>query len=429
MLIERIDEKHQMPVSEEFDPEDEYVSLVVSESLQEEYFKLYANETVIVLLTTGEKSVLATGDVGESNGRTVVNVDSGACEAIGADNNAVDGWIIPNEQKVNLNYDDSHVKNSDNDPTNGSWLLLKTAELALSDSSEDRRVYINKAFRERVALPCGKEVQVLCEAIDDNLQSVMDSSVGSVNIPESGKRITIPESVVSNAGIGEDETMSVIWLSTKDIATQKQVRRRESGEYADKSSNDGESVGELNFSVDEGGGEKVEQERSAVTSDTVQSESNGEYEKSDWNGGSAERFIEGEDDAVDNKNTDQQSERNNNGVGENKRVEIQYTTDVTPVVLLDDDERLDENWTGHYKNENGELLCGKQFSSSIEDTDKEHYDEICIECAMEKPGSIKQRDVADAIKQIAGFSIGEEEPFVLSHEDAAELLSVFKEMR
>ena len=148
MLFESVTIEQQLPISTVFRTNSDVVVLSVSDSMQEEYFPLYSGERVLLLVTTGEKSVLATGEVSQSNDGNNITVDSGAFKAIGvSDGQKIDCWVIPDEQKIDLNYE-SGGRELDGDPTNGSWLLLKMNELALTDSSEDRRVYINKSFRE-----------------------------------------------------------------------------------------------------------------------------------------------------------------------------------------------------------------------------------------------------------------------------------------
>lgn len=428
MLFTDVSEAQQMPVTTEFNPEENTVDFPVSDEKQKEYFPVYRDEVMLVLLTTGEKSVLATGSIIETNGENTVVVEEGACRAIGVKNgDTIDAWVIPGERKLDLNYDDGLGETAkDNDPTNGSWLLLKTTELALTERSEDRRVYINKSFREQVALPHGREVSVLCEVIDGGPESIIGSAEGSVSIPESGTRITVPENVVADAGIKDEEQMSAIWLSTADINQQQENTIRETGVDTSGTGVD-DGVGELDFSVGERDEETdgVDDDSSSDGGEDGDSNDEEEHPKSDWNGGSAERFVEEDQPQEREKNDESESIPVDDSAG----VEVEYTSSVSPVVLLDDDERVAENWTGHYMNSEGELLCGKTFESSIDDPGRDHYDEVCVDCAVAAPGKIKQRDLAEAIESIVGFTIGEEEPFVLSREDAANLLNVLQEAR
>jgi hypothetical protein len=460
MLFNHVDETGLLPVTGMYDDIDKSVSFPVTDELQDAYFKLHAGETVLMLLSNNGKSLLATGEtdapethsISDDDVSNVVQVNAGACDVISENGDTVNAWIVPDEQKRELNNvsSDETGRDSNSDPTGGTWLLLKTEEICRNDKPgviSTRRVYINKTLRESVALPCGESVRVLCEVIDEETGAVQRTGSGDVSIPDSGKRITIPETVAADAGIGTKNELTAIWLHSEDIASKTSTSSSdaETKQETSKQSRDGE-VGEIAFSTGEDDNtldaveldETTDTESETMTGVDDRTTASNEMPQK---GGNAHRFGEGgveESPEQEHTEQEQSSEKHSestpqdvddeqiqNGEVENEEhVEIDYTPSLVPVVLLDDDERTAEEWTGHYMNENEELLCGKTYTTKVKDPERDHYDTVCLECVAAKPGGIKERDIALAIEEFVDFTVGEEAPFVFSREDAANLLQV-----
>lgn len=110
------------------------------------------------------------------------------------------------------------------------------------------------------------------------------------------------------------------------------------------------------------------------------------------------------------------------------QINPEYNADLTPVVLLDDDERLQEQWTGHYITNDNELLCEKPFTNAVPDPERKHYTEICIECALERPGALPDADLAELLNEYTDISFSPELPFMLDREDAAILLATMEQL-
>jgi hypothetical protein len=127
----------------------------------------------------------------------------------------------------------------------------------------------------------------------------------------------------------------------------------------------------------------------------------------------------------DSSNTQSESNNStNNYLLGDKEIIPEVNPDLTPVVLLDKDERTQEQWTGHYQKENGDLLCGREYTKAVPDPQRDHYSEVCMDCLQERPGALSEEDITSIFEKITGSEFTDDLPILLDRKKAAEVISV-----
>lgn len=396
-------------------------------------------DEIIVLLSNDSCSMLVGGTIlqqGDDLPGYEFFVDEDVFTIMNAgDGEKVTAWITLASGQEHISVDTSVVKRVspdpyeeadvvNGDPTGGTWLLLKTTELGYQpETNQDvksRRVYIEKVFRDYIAFTAGCELRVIVETRGNTQE-------GMITYPNSSNKITIGEDIVKELGITEGGEVAHIWVDTEKIARDNSVQSS-NGSVDDESTVTGAEKshgdGELQFSTEKrdmaemkstatAGQSAVETTPSSDGGEVVDAESDTEPTGDDGSDGDGGGVI----DAAIEQAQENQSD-----------VSVEYVTDVTPVVLLNDEERLQEQWTGHYMDENGDVLCGVEPVGVVEDYGKEYYTEVCTECAQEKPGALDESDISTALEQFIGVSFGDEAPYVLSRENAVQLLQLLTEL-
>ena len=396
---------------------------------------------IVVLLSNESCSMLVDGKIfkqGDELPGYEFFVDEDVFTVMNAgDGDKVTAWITLASGQEHISVDTSVVKRNSSepykqadsvngDPTGGTWLLLKTVELAYhpntSQDVESRRVYIEKVFRDYIGFTEGNDMRVIVETRGSTQE-------GTVTYPMSSKKITIGEDIVKGLDIDEDGEVAHIWVDTEKIAMANTVQSNDGSNNGEVSVSGTEEAigddGELQFSTEARDMNEVKNDVNTGASSGDTSDSGDEGVEIDESAGveidESAVVEDGEDGSVIDAAIEEAKKNQDD-------VSIEYVTDMTPVVLLNDKERLQEEWTGHYMDENGDVLCGIEPVGVVEDYGKEYYTEICTECAQEKPGALDEKDIGTALEQFIGVSFGDEAPYVLSRENAVQLLQLLTEL-
>lgn len=451
-----------VPIQKELTHETKRTYTIAPEEVAE--LELRDGDSIYGLITNGEYSVLIGQNVytePETN-EFKFDVDPDLYTVIGSPiTDMVTAWITPTAGQDHIHISSDlvtqfpHDETEEYDPTGGSWLLLKTKELTYEEgdsSVADRRVYVNKEYRDVLSLYNGE----LTVRIETESGGVAE---GSITMPETSNKITIPEGMASEAGISKTGEDTHVWVSTASLAENYKRSQETTSEKTEPTSvsddavdstveSNAESNG-LEFSADNSVDDVTEHvETTPETGTDVVDETDSDDEErgveteDEDTVSVGERETESEDSALDDGSDggdDEGSVREDSvftgGVETvNELRELQETVErefiptATPVVILDDEERLQETWTGHYLQEDGELLCGKEYTGIAKDRDGKHYDEVCTECARKKPGALTEKDIGRGLEQFLDISFGTQEPYVLTKEDGAKLLKTIAEL-
>lgn len=347
------------------------------------------NETVLVLVSDGVRSGLYTAETMQ-NSQLLVPVEREFFDTLGFETgDTVTYWVTLPDRLDEISVTQGTVAFDDEitgdaaDPTDGSWLLIYDDELRYRKDTQSVKGAITlykDPFRRFLEYTDGQEITT--KTVHDDT-----SVVDTMPMYQTGKGFTIPTSTLRELGVEKTNRDATVWLST-DSLTESPSDTPTPVHEEDHASNDEETQ--------EAGNTSQEPQPTVEMSSTSTEENS-------------------------------QPEDSHSQDSEVEEIKPDLNPDFTAVILLDDDERLQEEWRGHYMKPDGSLVCEKSYTDAVKDPRGKHYTDICVECALDQPGAVPGQDLSLLLSDETGISFNDDLPFMLNRRDAAKLLIQLKE--
>jgi len=390
---------------------------------------LFNDAPLLVLLTNGEESILETPNVVKSleTGEYSFTIAQDQLSRLSlSPGDTLTAWVTNKTDIGNISIRNQPATTSGNscvgdetDPTGGSWLFVREHTLSYREDKDavSGGMHIPaQPFREHITLLSDSEYEF-------KITHKNQSEIISPTLRDSGAKFTIGLGTRNRLGIDKDERTVCVWIRTDSIVQHHESNTQDSSNdsLANEDSDEAERTGVSDSSTE-----------------TLQLLEQPSGDDDDSNRVGSEQITEESTVQLDSINTtngdvssDPQSHNENGGIKTRTtdEINVEYNSEITPVVILDDDERLQEDWTGHYVDDDGELLCGKTYSNAVKDPEKEHYTSVCEDCALAHIGGITDKDLSELLQKHAGVSVGDSVPFVLDREDAAKLFMRITELK
>jgi len=410
---------------------------VVIPSNEAKKINLRPGDEVLALATNGEQSLLVTQKPVTHDEGYVWDIDQELVEQLDpTESGHITIWItVPaklDEIKIqnDLMFGEHLITGDENDPTGGTQLYIRTRDLRYTENRGVRgQVKIPAKFRNWLSIDSDSVVRITVHTTQTDDPQTITVDRGLIS---GGKKITIPKQSREDLNITQGNKMVEVWMHTRSITvddhpmnldTESTESESDTKEQADSNSDsDPDPVSDpSNVDEDVPTNQKTNvYDHASDDGDETEDGSTGSMSESETR---AELELKSKEEKTPAGDADSDSLQDKIPV-EEISVTAEVNPDLTPVVLLDDDERIQEQWTGHYQTDSGELLCGKDFVESVPDPERKHYDKVCLECAAQRPGALTKEDLSGLLEDYTDISFKDELPLILDREDSARLLLI-----
>lgn len=400
-------------VSRTVELDDEDASIPVPEGLQDAV--VFDSEMeLLTLLSDGERSILFRSSISNPQSPKI-RLDWETLTTAGiSPQTHVTYWVTIPTKVDEICFTEGEIVLSDGvsgdvgDPTGGTWLFVADTELRKSadDAYVRGGVTLKKALYQRYIDYTGKQ-DLRVRVTNGGEQTTFTG-----NVHKDRKKVNVKKGVREELGVSKSNRRVQVWLDTKAITRDgddtpplqtDEGAEGKSGHKEHTVTSGSDTISQSANSIPDGGGS---------VSDEQPDTSHPPHNESGNHGRSGETVTTEPEDHTTSTDTDTVTA---------SAIEASVNPDFIPVVLLDDDERTQEDWQAHYMRPDGSLLCEKEYSGMVKDPEGDHYSDVCRACALSEPGGIPDRDLAYLLGDETGINFTDQLPFVIDRLDAARL--------
>lgn len=413
------------------------VSLKDSE-MEEIHFE--DGDSILALVVTSTKSLLLTPSPMSVGGGYTWQISKDKVKYLDSGDDSLTVWMTNTDKLDDISIDglamDTDLITGDKeDPTGGTDLFIRTRDL--TPRNEDKTTF-DGMFRIP-ATPIRNWVNINSDSLEFKFCRTDKSSQPKTSderkILQDGVKAVVPKQVREELNLSPENHEVAIWTTTSSICSSNESQEEdEVGDESEETTNEeGDGQESAIESQSEGGSDNEETHLSEVSTNgesLVEAATERSAEESDQNAAESDTTASETDvetqattESTTTTDTAATSEVGASLLGE-KEIVPEVNSDLTPVVLLDEDERTQENWTGHYQTEDGDLLCDREYTRAIPDPERDHYGEVCQDCLKERPGALSEEDITAIFEHITGSKFTDELPIILDRKKAAEVISV-----